>query len=292
MPDFGSFRGFGDKLVQGQTPTQLGLIGSQVVGLLLLNNYPNAAIAYSLRKLDLNYTGKAIRIRRSNNNDELDIGFDLSGNLDTAAISAFCGSFDGLITTWYDQSGFGRNMTQTTSTAQPKIYSLGSLLTHKGLPVISFDGTQTEIITTNFSLVQPCHIFIVNKWNYLAGGAELKGLFDGLSGDNFYYRMDPTNIQIYAGTLFQSPTGRTLNQSLINLLYNSSNSTYFFNSSLVGSYNVGTINPGGLRIGRNFVAGSPRWGNFYMNEFIVYPSVQTTNRLGIETDINTYYAIY
>jgi hypothetical protein len=31
MPDFGSFRGFGEKLVQGQTPTQLGLIGSQGV---------------------------------------------------------------------------------------------------------------------------------------------------------------------------------------------------------------------------------------------------------------------
>ena len=28
MPDFGSFRGFGEKLVQGQTPTQLGKIGS------------------------------------------------------------------------------------------------------------------------------------------------------------------------------------------------------------------------------------------------------------------------
>jgi hypothetical protein len=28
MPDFGSFRGFGEKLMQGQTPTQLGLIGS------------------------------------------------------------------------------------------------------------------------------------------------------------------------------------------------------------------------------------------------------------------------
>jgi hypothetical protein len=28
MPDFGSFRGFGDKLVAGQLPTQLGLIGS------------------------------------------------------------------------------------------------------------------------------------------------------------------------------------------------------------------------------------------------------------------------
>jgi hypothetical protein len=29
MPDFGSFRGFGEKLVQGQTPTQLGKIGSE-----------------------------------------------------------------------------------------------------------------------------------------------------------------------------------------------------------------------------------------------------------------------
>jgi hypothetical protein len=29
MPDFGTFRGFGDKLVQGQTPTQLGKIGSE-----------------------------------------------------------------------------------------------------------------------------------------------------------------------------------------------------------------------------------------------------------------------
>ena len=28
MPDFGSFRGFGEKLTQGQTPTHLGLIGS------------------------------------------------------------------------------------------------------------------------------------------------------------------------------------------------------------------------------------------------------------------------
>jgi hypothetical protein len=32
MPDFGIFRGFGDKLIQGQTPTQLGSIGSFVFG--------------------------------------------------------------------------------------------------------------------------------------------------------------------------------------------------------------------------------------------------------------------
>ena len=32
MPDFGSFRGFGEKLAQGQTPTQLGTIGSVIFG--------------------------------------------------------------------------------------------------------------------------------------------------------------------------------------------------------------------------------------------------------------------
>jgi hypothetical protein len=31
MPDFGSFRGFGEKLTQGQTPTQLGTIGSLII---------------------------------------------------------------------------------------------------------------------------------------------------------------------------------------------------------------------------------------------------------------------
>jgi hypothetical protein len=39
MPDFGIFRGFGDKLIQGQTPTQLGAIGSQ-------NIFDSDALAY------------------------------------------------------------------------------------------------------------------------------------------------------------------------------------------------------------------------------------------------------
>jgi hypothetical protein len=55
MPDFGIFRGFndklfGDKLYAGQLPTQLGLIGSEDFGFTgLLDDYPNAAAAYSLR---------------------------------------------------------------------------------------------------------------------------------------------------------------------------------------------------------------------------------------------------
>ena len=55
----------------------------------LLQQYPGAAAAYSLTKLDLNYTGDAIQVRRDSDNAILDIGFD--GNLlDTTALTNFC----------------------------------------------------------------------------------------------------------------------------------------------------------------------------------------------------------
>ena len=118
MPDFGIMRGFneklfGDKLVAGQLPTQLGLIGSVAIGL-LLDTYPNAAAAYSLRKLRAAYTGNAIKVRRSSDNTEQDIGFS-GANLDTTALTTFCGSGNGFVTTWYDQSGNSRNVLQSTA---------------------------------------------------------------------------------------------------------------------------------------------------------------------------------
>ena len=48
---------------------------------------------------------------------------------------------DGFVTTWYDQSGNGRNATQTTAGSQPRIVNSGAIETQNGLPVVSFDGT-------------------------------------------------------------------------------------------------------------------------------------------------------
>lgn len=58
---------------------------------LLLDTYPNAAVAYSLRKLRTSYTGSAIRVRRSWDNAEQDFGFDNSGDLDVNSIENFVG---------------------------------------------------------------------------------------------------------------------------------------------------------------------------------------------------------
>jgi len=107
MPDFGIMRGFneklfGDKLVAGQLPTQLGIIGSEEVFdfIGLLDTYPNAAVAYSLRKLRTAFMGSAIRVRRSSDNTEQDIGF-VNNELDTSSLTTFCGAGNGFVTTWY-----------------------------------------------------------------------------------------------------------------------------------------------------------------------------------------------
>lgn len=55
----------------------------------LLDTYSGAAVAYSLRKLKSDYTGPAIRVRRSNDSTSQDIGFDTNGNLDTTSILSF-----------------------------------------------------------------------------------------------------------------------------------------------------------------------------------------------------------
>jgi hypothetical protein len=96
-------------LATGTTTADLTVHGSGWS--LLLDLYPSAAVAYSLRKLRTAYTGSAIRVRRSSDNTEQDIGF-VGRGLDTTALLTFCGVGDGFVKTWYDQSGNANNAIQ------------------------------------------------------------------------------------------------------------------------------------------------------------------------------------
>ena len=82
----------------------------------ILDDYTGATAAYSLRLLRSEYTGSAIRVRRTDDNAEQDIGFR-NNDLDTSALATFCGNSDGFITTWYEQSGAtgATNLTQSTA---------------------------------------------------------------------------------------------------------------------------------------------------------------------------------
>jgi hypothetical protein len=112
----------------------------------------NTSAAYSLRRLRTAYTGSVIRVRRSSNNAEADIGFTASGDFDTVTLLSFVGTGNGFVTTWYDQSGNGRNATQATATAQPQIVSNGAIQTQNGRATVSQSNqNQTLPISGSFT---------------------------------------------------------------------------------------------------------------------------------------------
>jgi hypothetical protein len=92
-----------------------------------LDGLSGVEVAFSLRRLRTAYTGSLIRVRRSSDNTEQDIGYDGSGNLDTSALATFVGAGSGFIRTWYDQSGNARNAIQGTAGNQPRIVNSGTL---------------------------------------------------------------------------------------------------------------------------------------------------------------------
>jgi len=67
-----------------------------------------------------------IRVRRSSDNAQQDIGF--AGRwLNVAALQSFIGAASGYLVTWYDQSGNGRHITNSTAATQPRIINAGTL---------------------------------------------------------------------------------------------------------------------------------------------------------------------
>src|SRR5215475_14161012 len=97
-----------------------------------------ATTAFSTRKIRSAYAGSALRIRRSSDNAEQDIGF-VSNDLDTASMTTFVGANNGFVVTWYDQSGNGRDLTQATAANQPQIVASGTVdTTINSKPTIHF----------------------------------------------------------------------------------------------------------------------------------------------------------
>jgi hypothetical protein len=94
---------------------------------LILDTVTGADLAYGLRRLTNNYTGNCIKVRRSSDNEELDVGFT-GNNLNTATLLSFVGTYSAYVTTWYDQAGGNNNAVQATTDNQPKLVNAGTLL--------------------------------------------------------------------------------------------------------------------------------------------------------------------
>lgn len=109
----------------------------------LLDLYPGAAAAYSLRKVRNDHAGACVRVRRDSDNAEQNIGF-VNNFLDTSSLATFCAGANGFITTVYDQTANGYNLTNSNATQQPKIYdSSTGVLTDGSMAAMYNDGTKS-----------------------------------------------------------------------------------------------------------------------------------------------------
>lgn len=101
--------------------------------------------AYSVTRQLKSTAPYAIRVRRSSDNTEQDIGF-VNGNLDTSSLLSFVGDGSGYVGVIWDQSGNNQHFTQSNLVEQPLIVSGGTLLTHNGLPYVRFNGTSQRML--------------------------------------------------------------------------------------------------------------------------------------------------
>ena len=274
-----------DKIIAGQTngtaPASLVMTWEETTSFTgLLDDYPGAAAAYSLRLLNSTYTGSAIRVRRASDNAEQDIGFD-NNELDTSALATFCSGTDGFVKTWYDQAG-SNDATQATTSAQPKIYdSVAGVVLENGKPIIQDNASAVAHLTSSLSLGTGNFAFSVLSTSssffcFLEGDASTEFLFVGQSGSSAASSSNASNITAYLD-------GGSANLSTRQNVYNE---FYLQQRLLSVEFDMTTAQ---TTIGYSFSSSVKMMS---VQELIVYGSDQSSNRSGIETNINDFYSIY
>lgn len=249
----------------------------------------NAAAAYSLRRLRVNYAGSAIRVRRSNDNAESDIGFNAGHGLDTATLKTFVGSNSAYVTKWYDQTTNARDLVQATTGNQPRIVNAGTIERILGKPTIYGSGSNQSLKLT-FTLNQPANFFSVWSLSSLGG---FNVAFDGAAAETAMELKTTggNHGEVYGGAYLTQTYPITAGTPLLtSILFNGSSSNAYKNGSSYVTGNAGSANPGGITLFNYNALGFGM--NGFISEFIAYSADKTSGIADINTNINTYYSIY
>ena len=197
-------------------------------------------------------------------------------------------------TTWYDQSGSGNDATQATAAAQPLLIRAGVTNTENGKAALSFDGVDDYLETQSFNSSQPISAFTVQRFDAAGNGANT--YLWAMNGNDVNVIANFANrYQIAAGNNCRGDGSLYSNDlELFSVMFDSVNSNLYVNG-LDGQLDSNDAGTNGLtapiRIGGSEVApANVMLGE--IQEMIIYPSDQSANRIGIETNINAYYGIW
>jgi len=259
----------------------------------LLDSYGGAAAAYSVRRLSSTYTGPLIEVERASDSTTQDIGYDANGDLDTTALATFCSGTTCTVRTWYDQSSNGNDAVQTTQANQPKIYDSSTGVVTRGgnsKPYASFNGSQFVKVQYGSALSQPIQTY-VNAEHTTSSVSMF--VHSGYGQDVFGVRYDGNNaVYFYGGNttlMISSWVNNNIGNHLLFNQFHGASSQFRVDGVDLATANAGTSTSDGLTIGARS-NGNGFIG--YISELILYATADTTNRSGIETNVNDYFRIY
>lgn len=133
-----------------------------------LARFPAAFAAYSLRRLTpvTGTTGQVniIQIIKDSDSTELIVTADALGYLDTESIIDFCTGTTCRVSTWYDQSGGGRDLTPVGTA--PIIFESGAIVTgSNGKPAVKFSGNGHLQTGSSYNATKEFTVFTVAQFD-------------------------------------------------------------------------------------------------------------------------------
>ena len=278
----------------GTVPISLKMTWEEVAeATLLLDTYTGAAAAYSLRQLRTGET-EAVRVRRSSDNAEQTIGFS-NGELDTTALATFCGSSDGFVKTWMDQSSNGNDATQTTAANQPKIYDgTTGVVTYNSKPCVEFNGSSQYLDGASHSGTAFSMLW-TGKQDGTSNSNRPFGLFaDDGTTQKVGFSFDSDYSLRYDGAASTGSLTPTTSAQILRFatrLNNAQTDHVNTTANINTTTALVSITASSISIGNAGIARNTHFDGF-THEAIMWDSDQSSNRTNIENDINTFYSIY
>ena len=202
----------------------------------------------------------------------------------------------GYVHTWYDQSGNGNNAVQSTNADQPQIVSSGTVLNIDGNPAVQFDGS-TDHLDMNYADLYGQSNFD-HFIHYQSSDTKIIMYHDDSVSSRYSFVLDnssSTSLSSQYGTpdLYVNGTQITIN----------SGTTTRADLLLACITNGASASGGSLET--HLGATTSTWTRFTIStypynfqfsgkiaEMIFYNTDQSSNRTGIEGNINDYYSIY
>jgi len=271
------------------------IINPYLVTLLLQAITVPTAVSYSAaRRLSSTYNGALIRVRRSSDNAEQNIGYTMGNLLDEAALTSFVGAGNGFVTTWYDQSGNNKDASQSTASQQPRIVLSGTIEKLLNKPSLRFFSSSNTTFQLNFSTGSFSAASAFTLYNRTSADSFYAVIyaFGGGSNDNYH---QPYTATTYDGFFMTSrlnlgSTSIGTGNFILQQINNGTSLIDYYNNISSNTVNGTFVKSSIYRIGGN--ASAPFYLDDKMSEHILWLSNKSSDRTGINTNINTFYSIY